>query len=104
MFCPIGDLATRECLLQFCTIASEQVRSNLGVALTLGGHRDPITVISKRISPSFSVWVIIGDVEIRFISTDVAKVVNYLQPNASNGARQTSASDISKVSHANDVR
>ena len=43
-----GELATRDCLLRLCTFASEQVRSNLGVALKHDDNGDPISVITRR--------------------------------------------------------
>ncbi len=76
---PSGDLATRVCLLKFRTIASEKVRSNFGVALIQDDHGDPITVVTRRISPSSSMWVINGDVKIRFPSAEVAMVVYHQQ-------------------------
>ena len=82
---PTGDLATRDCLLKFRTIASEQVRSNLCVALTQDDHGDPITVVTRRISPSSSMWVTTGDVKIRIPSAEVAKVVYYQQRKQSRG-------------------
>ncbi len=56
-FFPNGDLATRVCLPKFRTIASKQVRSNPGVALTQDDQGDPITVVTARISPSSTTWV-----------------------------------------------
>ena len=74
-----GDLATRECLLRLRTIASEQVRSNLGVALKHDDYGDPITVVTRRTTPSSSMWVTTGDVKIRFPSAEVARAVNTQQ-------------------------
>jgi hypothetical protein len=76
---PSGDLATRECLLKFRTIASEQVRSNLVVALNHDDHGDPITMVTRRISPSSSVRVTTKDVKIRLPSAEVARVVYHQQ-------------------------
>ena len=68
-------MATRDCLLQLRTTVSDQVRSNLGVALKLDDHGDPITVVTRRTTPSSSMWVTTGDVRIRFPSADIAKAV-----------------------------
>jgi hypothetical protein len=68
-----GDLATRDYLLRLRTIASEQVRSNLGVALKHDDHGDPISVVTRRTTPSSSILVTTGDVKIRFPSADVAR-------------------------------
>jgi hypothetical protein len=46
-FFPSGDLATRDCVLKFHTIASGQVCINLGVVLTLDDHGDPIIVVTR---------------------------------------------------------
>ncbi len=85
MLFPSGDLATRECLLQFRAIASEQVRNNLGVALTHDDHNVPITVVTRKIPLSSSMWVTTGDVKIRFSSTEVARAVYYQQREQSRG-------------------
>ena len=61
---PGDDLATRDCLLRLRTTPSEQVRSNLGVALKLDDHGDSITVVTRRTTPSSSKWVTMGDVKI----------------------------------------
>ncbi len=74
-FFPSDDLATRDKLLKLCTIASDQFRSNLGVALTRDAHGNPITVATRIISSSSSIWVTVEDVKIRFPSSEVAKVV-----------------------------
>ncbi len=57
MFFPSGDLVTRACILKFRTIVSDQVRNKLGAALTRNDHGDPITVFTKRVSPSSSMCV-----------------------------------------------
>jgi len=74
-----GDLATRDYLLHLCTIASEHVRSNFGVALKHDDHNNPITVVTRRTTPSSSMWVASGDVKIRFPSADVARAVHIQQ-------------------------
>jgi len=51
---PGGDMATRDSLLRLRTIASEQVRSNIGVALKHDDHGYPITVVTRRTTPSSS--------------------------------------------------
>ena len=47
---PGVEHATRDCLLRLGTVASEQVRGNLGVALEHDDHGDPISVITRRTS------------------------------------------------------
>jgi hypothetical protein len=80
-----GELATRDCLLRLRTIASDQVRNNLGVALQHDDHGDPITVVTKRTTPSSSMWVTTGDVKIRFPSAEVARTVYTQQRQPSRG-------------------
>jgi hypothetical protein len=92
---PGGDLAIRDCLLRLRTTASDQVRNNLGVALKLDGHGDPITV-NRRTTPSSSMWVTTGDVKIRFHSADIARAV-YTQQ------RQPERGNNSGLGHIKDI-
>ena len=50
-FWPNGKLTTKECLFEFRTTAPEPVRNNLGFALTIDDHGDPITMVTKRTTP-----------------------------------------------------
>ena len=72
---PGGDLATRDCLLRLRTLASEQARSNLDVALKHDDHGDPITVVTRRTTPSSVMWVTTGDVKIRIPSAEVVRTI-----------------------------
>jgi len=80
-----GDLAPRECLLRLRTIASEQVRNSLGVSLKHDDHGDPITMVTRRTTPSSSMSVTTRDVKIRFPSTDVAGAVYTQQRQSARG-------------------
>jgi hypothetical protein len=92
-----GDLTSRDCLLRLRTIASEQVRSKLGVALKHDDHGDPIAVVTRRTTPSSSMWATTGDVKIRFPSAEVAKAVYTQQRHPSRGNN-------SGLGHVKDVR
>ena len=72
----VGVDATRNTLPKFRIISSEQVHNNLSVAIKTDDHGDPIAVIIKRLALGSSTWFISSDVEIRFASKEITKLVS----------------------------